>query len=57
LQVTPGDATCRYHLGVAYYNSGNMPDAKQNLQAALGKLPPTDAEDAKKLLVTISTHP
>jgi tetratricopeptide (TPR) repeat protein len=50
---TPADPSYRYHLGLAYLKSGQIPRAKENLQAAL-KVPNFDqAGEVRKLLATI----
>jgi tetratricopeptide (TPR) repeat protein len=43
LEIQPGDKTAATGLGIAYSRSGNFPDAKEALLAAL----PSDASDAR----------
>jgi len=51
----PNKALYRYHLGMAYYQSGRKPEAKEALQMAL-KLEPNfpHAAEAKQILGTIN---
>lgn len=53
ISKSPGNATFQYHLGLAYYKLGQMDAAKRPLQIAAASLPPAQAEEARKLLVTI----
>jgi len=53
ISKSPGNATFQYHLGLAYYKLGQMDAAKRPLQIAAANLPPAQAEEARKLLVTI----
>jgi tetratricopeptide (TPR) repeat protein len=51
VQRKPDQASCRFHLGIAYYYMGSKSEAERSLQAAL-KLEPDspDAQEAKKIL-------
>jgi tetratricopeptide (TPR) repeat protein len=51
-QRQPNNATFHYHLGMAYYQKGDKPRAKQSLQAALAKSPPKDVEQKVRELLS-----
>jgi Flp pilus assembly protein TadD len=51
----PANPTYRYHLGMAFYQKGDKPQAKRELQAALQRKPPKDEEQKiKELLGKVS---
>jgi uncharacterized protein HemY len=53
---TPEQAGVRYHLGMAYYKSGDWKKSRTELQKALSLKPTEDAaEDAQKTLAIIGT--
>lgn len=56
VEKEPKSPTYKYHLGVAYYKSGHMAEAKKELQLALQSSSFNDAADAKKLLASIQTN-
>jgi len=49
----PENSLYHYHLGVAYFQSGRMPEAKQSLQTALKKPNFKEQADAYRLLAQI----
>ena len=54
VQKTPDSAKFRYHLGMALLGSGQKPEAKKNLEAALRmKLDTSDAQKAQQALAQL----
>ncbi len=55
-RMKPEDPTVQYHLGVAYYRSGDAANAKRALQRALANaatVPFTDETDARRILQSL----
>jgi cytochrome c-type biogenesis protein CcmH/NrfG len=52
VQSNPGSARAHYMLGLCYVNAGDMPRAKEHLEAFLKLAPPNDpdAETARQML-------